>query len=149
MNPGADLLRRLKDNDPGAFEFLVRDYGARLLRLSPTFFGNDADAQDALQDAFVSVFRSLNTFQGDSQFATWLHTVAVRASLMRLRSNRRVAAAEQSIDDLLPKYLADGHRAAPGPAWSVASDIELQRQETRDLVRRCIHRLPETYRTVM
>jgi RNA polymerase sigma-70 factor (ECF subfamily) len=145
----ADLLRRLRTNDPGAFEFLVRRHGPRLLSVTRRFCGNEADAQDALQDAFISVFKSLGTFHGESQFATWLHTVAVRASLMRLRSKRRVAAAEEPIDELLPKYLADGHRATPGPAWSAASDVELQRQETRELVRRCIQHLPETYRTVM
>jgi RNA polymerase sigma-70 factor (ECF subfamily) len=144
----ADLLRRLKKNDPGAFEVLVREHGPRLLTVTRRFCGNEADAQDALQDAFISVFKSLNTFHGESQFTTWLHTVAVRASLMRLRSKRRVAATEQPIDELLPRYLADGHRAAPGPPWA-ASDAPAQRQETRDLVRHCIERLPETYRTVL
>jgi RNA polymerase sigma-70 factor (ECF subfamily) len=145
----ADLLRRLRTNDPGAFEFLVREYGARMLSVTRRFCGSDADAQDALQDAFVSVFRSLHTFQGDSQFGTWLHTVAVRASLMRLRGNRRVAAAEQPIDELLPKYLADGHRADPGAEWAAGSDAAAQRRETRELVRKSIERLPETYRTVL
>lgn len=144
----AELLRRLRTNDAQAFELLVREHGPRMLTVTRRFCGNDADAQDALQDAFISVFKSLGSFQGDAALSTWLHTVAVRAALMRLRSKRRVAAAEQPIEQMLPRYLSDGHRAAPGPAWGDGSDAA-QQMETRELVRRSIDRLPETYRTVM
>ena len=107
---------------------------------------HEHDAQDAVQDAFVSAFRGLATFDGNSTLATWLHRIAVNAALMKLRSRR--SKPEQPIEELLPKYFDDGHRQNPGPAWTTAVDY-LEKAETRELVRRCIEKLPDGYRIVL
>ena len=67
--------------------------------------------------------------------------------MMRLRSQRR--RAEEPIDDLLPRFDAEGHHLAAPAAWETPSDVLLERHETRAAVRRCIDRLPERYRTVL
>jgi len=140
------LLAGLRAGDEAAFAELVGRYSTRLLAVTRRLLNQEQDAQDALQDAFLSAFRSLATFDGDSSLATWLHRIAVNAALMKLRSRRR--KPEQPIDDLLPTYLDDGHRRDPGPAWkALASDAE--RAETRELVRRCIAQLPDSYRVVL
>ena len=143
----AAFLARLRAGDGLAFEQLVRAYSGRLLAVARRFLHNEEDARDALQEAFLSAFRALDSFEADARISTWLHRIAINAALMKLRSRRR--KPEESIDDLLPTFLEDGHRANPGPAWKEPAEVTLQRQETRTLVRECIDRLPETYRMVL
>ena len=102
------LLIALRQGGEAAFETLVRTYGGRMLSVAKRFFTNIDDAQDAVQDAFLSAFKALPTFDGRSQLGTWLHRIVVNASLMKLRTLRR--HPEQSIDHLLPQFLEDGHR---------------------------------------
>jgi RNA polymerase sigma-70 factor (ECF subfamily) len=108
---------------------------------------SDEDARDAVQDAFLSAFRSLDGFQGDALVSTWLHRIVVNACLMKLRTKRR--RPEESIEDLLPGFLEDGHQAQPAAQWKESGDDLLAREETRTLVRACIDRLPEAHRTIL
>ncbi len=105
------------------------------------------DAQDALQETFLSAFRGLATFDGKCQLSTWLHRIAVNAALMKLRSQAR--KPEQSIEQFLPTFYADGHRQNPGPAWRLTADRALEQAETRELVRWAIDQLPDSYRVVL
>ena len=141
------LLAGLRTGDGKAYEQLVRNYGGRLLAVARRFLPNEDDARDALQDAFLSAFRAIGSFQEGARVSTWLHRIVINAALMKLRTRRR--RPEESIDDLLPTFLEDGHRENPGPAWKETSETALQRQETRVLVRGCIDRLPDAYRTVL
>lgn len=143
----AELLARLREGDGKAYEQLVRTYGGRLFTVARRFLPSEDDARDALQEAFLSAFRAIGNFQEGARVSTWLHRIVINAALMKLRSRRR--RPEESIDDLLPTFLEDGHRENPGPAWRETSEMVLQRQETRLLVRACIDRLPESYRTVL
>jgi len=142
------LLMGLRTGDEAAFEKLVRAYSGRLLAVSQRFLRNEEDARDAVQDAFISAFRSIRGFAGEARISTWLHRIVVNNSLMKLRSRRRTS--EEPIEDLLPSYQEDGHRADhPCREWKETADTLIERRQTRDLVRRCIDRLPETYRTVL
>lgn len=143
----ASLLQALKAGQDAAFVKLVDLYSGRLLAVARRLLNHEQDAQDALQDAFISAFRGLATFDGKSTLATWLHRIAVNAALMKLRSMRR--KPEQPIDELLPKYYDDGHRQNPGPAWKVTASEILEQAETRELVHRCIAQLPDSYRIVL
>lgn len=143
----AALLAGLRAGDAAAFETLVRTHSGRLLAVARRLVRNEEDARDAVQDAFLSAFRALDSFEEGSRISTWLHRIVINAALMKLRTRRR--KPEESIDELLPKFLQDGHRANPGSDWKEAAEVALQRQETRVLVRECIDRLPETYRTVL
>jgi RNA polymerase sigma-70 factor (ECF subfamily) len=141
------LLARLRAREPAAFEQLVRLYSGRLLAVARRFLNNEEDARDAVQDAFLSAFRSVDRFEGSAQIATWLHRIVVNASLMKLR--RRQRKPERSIEDLLPKFQADGHHVDPVVAWGPSPGELLQSEETRRQVREAIERLPENYRTVL
>jgi RNA polymerase sigma-70 factor (ECF subfamily) len=143
----AELLRALRGNDPGAYERLVRQHLARMLAVARRILGNEADAQEAVQDAFLSAFKGLAGFDGASRLSTWLHRVAVNAALMKRRSRQR--RPERPIDDLLPRFLEDGHQADPPAPWQDSAEELLGRQETRELVRRLIDELPDSYRTVL
>lgn len=141
------LLLTLRAGEDSAFETLVRLYGGKMLSVARRLMGSDDHAQDAVQDAFLSAFKALPSFDGRSKLSTWLHRIVVNASLMKLRSQKR--HPEQSIDDLLPTFKPDGHQAAPAARWKDSVESISDRTETQELVRQQIEKLPETYRTVL
>ena len=143
----APLLSRLRAGDPEAFEVLVRMQTPRLLAVTRRMLRNEEDAKDAVQDAFIHAFKSLDSFEGSCQISTWLHRIAVTSSLMKLRSRRR--KPETPIEELLPAFLEDGHHAAHPPEWREDALALMERREERDFVRACIDQLPESYRTVL
>lgn len=141
------LLERLRRSDESAFEELVRAESGHLLAVARRFLRHDEDAQDAVQQAFLSAFRALPSFQGNCRLTTWLHRIVCNVSLMKIRSRGR--KPEQSIEDLLPQFLEDGHHAEPMSDWSANAEQRLTRKETRAQVRAAIDQLPEAYRTVL
>jgi RNA polymerase sigma-70 factor, ECF subfamily len=146
-NSEAALLAQLRAGDEAAFAMLVSEYGGRLLLVTRRILGNEDDARDALQDAFLSAFRSIDRFAGESKLATWLHRIAVNAALAKLRTQKRKPL--RSIDDLLPQFIADGHEANPGVEWRLSGAAAAEQQETCRTVRAAIDQLPELYRTVL
>jgi len=144
----ADLVRRLKAGDEDAYATVVRTLGGRMLAVARRFLQDEDLARDAVQDAFLSAFRSIHAFDGDAQLATWLHRIVVNAALMKLRTRRR--KPEQSIEPMLPAFAEDGHHAGrPVVAWTASAEEALLRREARERVRAAIADLPERYRTVL
>jgi RNA polymerase sigma-70 factor (ECF subfamily) len=141
------LIARLRAGDELAYETLVREYGGRMLAAARRILASDDDAQDALQDAFISAFKALDTFQGQSQLGTWLHRIAINAALMKLRSQRR--RQEQDIESLLPEFTENGHHRASPKEWAQAADGEALRDELRQVVRASIDKLPTPYRVAL
>ncbi|MFA3876273.1 RNA polymerase sigma factor [Streptomyces sp. MMCC 100] len=94
--PGDDglLAVRAAEGDEDAFEVLVRRHAAGLLRLAASMLGSSSEAEDAVQDAFVSAWRRLPEFRGRSAFATWVHRIVVNRCLNMLRSRRPVAGLD-------------------------------------------------------
>ena len=84
---------------------------------------------------------------GSALVSTWLHRIAVNAALMKLRTRRR--KPEEPIDGLLPAFREDGHHLEQFASWAEPADVMLTRQENREVVRRAIDELPESYRTVL
>jgi RNA polymerase sigma-70 factor, ECF subfamily len=141
------VLARLRAGDESCFEDLVRSMSPRLLATLRRMLRSEEDARDALQETFLAAFRALETFEGQSQLSTWLHRIAVNAALMKMRSRRR--HPEESIDDLLPRFDANGHRVLEPAGPAVVTEEALDGERQRAVVRRCIDRLPEVHRTVL
>lgn len=142
-----DLLARLREGDALASEDLVRTHGGRLLSVARRMLRNEEDARDAVQQTFLSAFRALDGFNGQSRIATWLHRILVNTALMKLRSRSR--RPEDSIEDLLPRFREDGHHVESWTDISMPADVLVHQRETRQRVRAAIGRLPESYRTVL
>ena len=142
-----ELVAALRAGDLTAFETIVREHGRVLLAVARRLLRNDDEAREAIQDAFVSAFRSRSRFEGASRISTWLHRIVVNSCLMRLRTQRR--SVEVSIDEWLPTFLPDGHHEAAFIDWSNTAHTLVEQRETCALVRRCIDRLPDSYRTVL
>ena len=141
------LVARLQAGDDAAYEALVRTYTGRLLAVTRRILNSEEDARDAVQEVFISVFRNLRKFEGESRLSTWLYRVAVNTALMKLRTRRR--HPEDPIEPLLPSFLEDGHHVEQFRSWDEPADDALARRRMQELVRRCIDRLPEAYRTVL
>ena len=144
LDTDADLVARLQRGEDAAFEALVRAHTGRLLSVARRFLGNEADAEDAVQEAFLRAFKSIHTFEARAQLHTWLHRILVNTALMKLRERRR--RPTESIDDLLPVYSANGHQTVASRDWS---DAVLERKETAGIVRQAIAMLPDQYREVL
>ena len=142
----SELIHRLRAGDEAAYESLVREHSGRMLAIARRFFSSDQDAADAVQDAFISAFQSITSFEASSKLSTWLHRIIVNACLMKIRSCRRHETS--SLDDHLPQFASDGHHIQSVPAWTcpVARTIEA---ETREQVRCAIDDMPDIYREVL
>ena len=141
------LVVALKAGEEWAFETMVRTFGGRLLAVARRFVRNEEDARDVVQSAYLSALRALADFEGTAQISTWLHRIVVNTALMQLRSRRR--KPEESIEELLPTFQADGHHVEQFSDWSVPADLLLERRDTRRTVRACVDRLPDNYRIVL
>jgi RNA polymerase sigma-70 factor (ECF subfamily) len=143
----AALVAELRAGDAKAYERFVRENAPRVLGVARRMMRNDEDARDVVQDAFLSAFRHIGDFDGHSRLASWLHKIAVNAALMKLRAKRR--RPEESIEELLPKFLADGnHEQEPSP-WAIGGEAATASAELRKAVRRAIDELPDLYRDVV
>jgi RNA polymerase sigma-70 factor (ECF subfamily) len=143
----AELLARLRAGDDAAFEWLVRAHTPRLLTIARRLLSSDEDAQDVVQEAFVSAFRGIESFQGDARLSTWLHRITVNAALMKRRAQSR--RRDRDIESLLPQFGESGRHLEPPSTWVEDSSAAAERSETRALVRACIDDLPDGYRTVL
>ncbi|MGN6368884.1 MAG: sigma-70 family RNA polymerase sigma factor [Phycisphaerae bacterium] len=142
----AALVQRAIANDHSACTTIVTTFGPHLLAVTRRFLRSEPDCHDALQEAFISAFKSLPKFEASSRLSTWLHRITVNACLMKLRSS--AARKETSIDELLPTFDWMGHYKKPVPAVT-APDAALEQSETRALVRHAIDQLPDAYRTIL
>jgi RNA polymerase sigma-70 factor, ECF subfamily len=141
----AALLKRARGEDVGAFEELIGRTEDRLYRLAMRYVGNESDAQEILQNAYLSAWRSLPTFEGRSQFRSWMHRITVNASLMFLRVRDR--CPEVAIDDIKLMELNDGQAAQKPSArkdWSLRPDEEFQSAELRRHIAIAVSSLPQT-----
>lgn len=144
----SDLVARLRAGDEAAYAELVRTQGGRMFAVARRLLRSDDDAADAVQEAFVSAFRAIASFEGGARLSTWLHRIVVNAALMKLRTRAR--RPEVSIEELLPRFFEDGHHVDEPAEWRNPAQLDaMQRQETRALVREQIDRLPADYRTVL
>lgn len=128
------------------FELLMRRYNRTLFRTARSILKNDAEAEDALQDAYLLAYRSMNKFRGDSSLSTWLTRIVVNESLARLRKTARTAqiidfGAELNHEALAEKTAMDETSVEqPGQA--------ALRAQIRALVEKKIDALPDAFRTV-
>jgi RNA polymerase sigma-70 factor, ECF subfamily len=142
------LVAALRRGDPTAAEDLVAAYGDCAYRVATRITGNSQDAEEAVQDAFLSVIRKIDTFRGDSALGSWLYRIVANAAYQRCR-RRRDRGADISLDALLPAFDEHGRHVAPVPDWSMSVDDPARQTELRMVLSTAIEELPADYRTVV
>ena len=142
------LLHRIRAGDRDAFTLLMRRYNRRLYRVARSVLRDDAEAEDALQDAYLQAYRALPAFRGEAALGTWLTRIVVNAALMRQRKTGRLA----EIIELGADYGADdasmAHDTDDGHAASAQPELAALRAQTRRLIETGIDKLPTAFRTV-
>ncbi len=136
--PDEEMVRRILRGEAHLYEALVRRHSGRLFRAAISITRNEAEAEDVVQDAFVSAYRHLDQFEGRARFSTWLTRIAVHAALEHVGRNTR----EQPLD--APE--------AGGPVLlSRARNPEqcFAAIESAQLVRQALNLLPRNYRDVL
>jgi RNA polymerase sigma-70 factor (ECF subfamily) len=151
MSDDSEILARLKTGDATVIELLMATYADRAYRLAYGVTRNASDAQEVVQDVFVTVFRKHAAFEGRSALSSWIYRITMNAALNRRRGKR--AEVEVSLDADLPSYLGDGHRdgdrAYLVSDWSQTPEEELLSGESRAVLARAIEALPDRYRAVL
>jgi RNA polymerase sigma-70 factor (ECF subfamily) len=147
----ADLVARLRRRDEDALEVLMQRHAARVYRVAFGITRNQADAEEVVQDVFLSLFEKVGAFEERAALGTWLYRVATNTALLRRRGKR--LEFEVSLEDQLPAFKEDGHRAGERSFlladWSASAEDGLLSGETHALVRRAIDLLPPHYRAVV
>ncbi|MGE5850585.1 MAG: RNA polymerase sigma factor [Candidatus Methylomirabilota bacterium] len=146
-----DLIDRLRAGDATALEILMERYASRMYRLAHGITGNAEDAEEVVQDVFLTIFRKIHTFEGRSALGSWIYRITTNAALIKRRGRRE--DREVPLDLPFPDFLPDGHRAGD-PAflttdWSQTPEADLLSKETREILHRAIANLPDQYRVVV
>jgi RNA polymerase sigma-70 factor (ECF subfamily) len=144
MDNDISLVLAAQHGDKRAFTQLVEKYEQRAYNLARKMMRDQQDAEDVLQETFISVYRNLSNFHGDSSFSTWLYRIATNASLMKLRRRKEPPLSldesiESNGDAALPREIAD---------WGITPEEALLSSETRAQMDVAITALPELLRTV-
>jgi RNA polymerase sigma-70 factor (ECF subfamily) len=139
-----ELIKEFQKGKQSAFEELVNRYSAKAFNLATRLTRNQQDAEEVLQDVFVTVYRKIGGFEGKSSFSSWLYRVTMNASLMKLRKKRQTSA-NVSMEEMLPVI-------ENSPALRAAEHVEVDAVASRNelvlALEDAVLRLPEEYRPV-
>ena len=142
----AELARRIAQHDEHAFEALMRRHNRMLYRLARSILKDEADAEDALQEAYFAAYRNMASFRGTSSLSTWLGRIVINEAYARLRKQKRAAVvvsfatAERGGQSIEEGAMDDERVERP--------DTAAMRAELRRLLERKIDELPAQFRTV-
>ena len=144
MNGQDAFLEKLQAGDPAAFAQLVEANQRNVYNLALRMLNNPQEAEDVLQETFLSAYKALPTFEGRSSLSTWLYRIASNASLMRLRRKQpETTSIDEPLEleegDSLPRQFVD---------WSSVPEDELLSEESRRVMDEAVAELPEGLRIV-
>jgi RNA polymerase sigma-70 factor, ECF subfamily len=139
------LLRRLRDRDERAFRELIEGHRDRVYNITFRMLGSRAEAEDVAQEVFITVFKTIDTFRGDSKFSTWLYRVTVNHCKNRIKY---LARRHDRDRDELDETTNGVNGAIGGPA-PTAPDRALEGQQMEKLLQQAIESLDDEQRVVV
>ena len=138
------IVQKVIKGDVNAFEKLVIEYEKSVYNIALRMTGNSEDASDMTQEAFIKAYNSLQSFRGDSKFSVWLYRIATNVCLDFLRSKSRKPTVSLSVED------NEGEEVQLDVAdESQSPELLLDRQMTRESVRRGLETLSPEYRQIL
>lgn len=141
----AALCRLLAQRDAGAVRVVTNRNNQRLFRAAWSILKNKAEAEDAVQSAYLNAFGAIDKFEGRSALSTWLTRITINEALGRKRTaTRRRARLEDAAVPVLDDYREKLMRGSAAPA----PDAEVMRGQLREILENAIARLPEEFRPV-
>ena len=142
--PDAELARRVAGGEEAAIRLLTKRYNQTLFRTARAILRDDAEAEDAVQEAYLKAIRGIASFRSDAKLSTWLVRVTVNEALGRLRKVKRMAQVIPLAGDLGEG--AENHD--PMDENTPTPEEETLRAEARRIMESKIDALPEAFRTV-
>src|SRR5688572_8323666 len=138
-----ELIEAVREGDLRALETLMRRHNRTLYRTARAILGDDAEAEDAVQEAYLRAYRGLAGFRGEAKLSTWLVRIVANEALMRRRRRARTAAvvpldATAASTEEWNSLMSD----RPGP------EQDASRAEMRRMIEARIDGLPDSYRAV-
>jgi RNA polymerase sigma-70 factor (ECF subfamily) len=137
-----ELVRLISSGDRAALVLLIRRYDQLLYRTARSILKDNAEAEDAVQEAYLLAYRGMAKFRHEAKLSTWLVRIAANVAMGRLRKNSRRASVIQLDDSLLQKMQDGNINPAEQP------EEALSRADTRRLIEAKIDALPDAYRVV-
>jgi RNA polymerase sigma-70 factor (ECF subfamily) len=142
--PDADLARRVAAGDTAAFETLMRRYNRTLFRTARAILRDDAEAEEALQDAYLRAYQAIGGFRGEAKLSTWFARIVANEALERLRKRARRA----EIVPLQSSTALEELEQIPDTDMDKTPERSASRLEMRRLLEAQIDSLPDEYRAV-
>ena len=142
-NDTGQLVRRAKSGDQVAFTELVELYSERIFNLALRILKNSDDASDVLQETFTAVYEKIDSFDGRSNFFTWLYRIATNFSLMKLRKDKRTVYTDQDMEEQF-----DNPNKMQVHEWQDLPLRDMLNDEFRKNLDNAVDQLPEIYRSV-
>ncbi|RMG62779.1 MAG: RNA polymerase sigma factor [Calditrichaeota bacterium] len=138
-----ELVKQAKEGDHQAFAQLFFEYSDRVYNLALKILKNPEDAADVVQETFSTVFQKIHTFDGRSNFFTWLYRIATNFSLMKWRQYKRAVFTDQDLENTYdaPANVEPQH-------WDQIALNDVLNEEFRRHLDEAIDSLPEIYRSV-
>ena len=150
-DPDVALLERARRANPAAIDELMARYAARVYRLAFGITRNHADAEEVVQDVFLTVLRDAHGFEGGAALGITIDCITTNLALDKERS--KGAELESSLEEMLPTFTPDGHREGDRDHllanWSDNPEQTLQSDAAQMALARAIGRLPAPYRAVL
>ena len=137
-----------RKGDTEAFGVLVERHQKKMLNIAYRMMGNYEDACDVVQEAFLSAYRSLKTFRGESRFSTWLYRIVVNHTKNRLRQMKARSHYERPGMDDPPETEGGGSRCQT-PLYDVPFIEQIEKRELHEKVQKCIGSLDDEHREVL
>jgi RNA polymerase sigma-70 factor (ECF subfamily) len=139
-----ELVRRIKRGDEQGFREMVDRYHARVYSLAYGVLRNSEDAEEATQDAFLTLYRKIDTFDESKKFFSWFYRVALNAAYSRAR--RRKPITTVSLDDYVPRYRDDGQASSEFVAFVDGAEDEAIARDLAERAAEFMDELPQPYR---
>lgn len=146
MDADIELVKQTLKGDERGFEKLVTKYQDKIYTLCYRYSGNDEDAYDLTQEAFIKAYRSLGTFKGSSRFGTWLYRVTTNVCLDEMRRRKRHLPA-QSLDQ--PVLGADGEMKPIILDDTIPIDELYEQKEQAQYIQSLLNQLKPEHRMVL
>ncbi len=140
-----EIIVKVRSGDVNAYEALVIEHQKKVYNLALRMLGNEEDAKDASQDAFIRAYNSLSSFRGDSKFSVWLYRLTSNICIDLLRSRSKRQTLSLTIDE--DEELDGGEFAIPDDRFS--PEHQLERRELRSAVGAGLASLSEEYRQIL
>lgn len=144
--PDVEMARRIAAGDRDALRQLMRRYNQTLYRTARSILKDDAEAEDAVQAAYILAYRAMGGFRGDAKLSTWLVRIVVNESIGRARKRSRRAEVIQLNGSM--EQNDDAAEVPMNEASSEQPERAAMRAEMRRLLEAKIDQLPDAFRTV-